>query len=382
MRTSGLLHSVPPSLLFPHISSTSTSPPAHGGLAATSTGKLPNTTVRILASTTSKRKPKRQEDDYHSTLEALNSKGRFPRKSLGQHYMLNASVNEELVAAANVKEGDIVLEIGPGTGSLTNVLVNAGATVLAIEKDSHMAALVRERFAGLDRVKVVEEDFTRSHLRSHMSSILPSKTPPDGTSCSAKYAVSDYIFYLLESNHEIDTYHATLHDTNFLEMQVVANIPFNISTDVVKQLLPMGDIFSEVILLLQDEAALRLVDSSLKTSEYRPINVFVNFYSDPEYLLKVSRTNFFPQPKVDAAVVAFKLKQTVDYPRVSSIKSFFSMVNSAFNGKRKMLRKSLQHMCPSPDIEAALCAGLPPTSRPEELTLEDFVKLHNLIVKT
>ncbi|KAL0425936.1 UNVERIFIED_CONTAM: Ribosomal RNA small subunit methyltransferase, chloroplastic [Sesamum radiatum] len=263
--------------------------------------------------------------------------------------MLNASVNEELVAAANVKEGDIVLEIGPGTGSLTNVLVDAGATVLAIEKDPHMAALVRERFAGLDCVKVVEEDFTRSHIRSHMSSILP-KNPPDGTSRSAK---------------------------------VVANIPFNISTDVVKQLLPMGDIFSEVILLLQDEAALRLVDSSLKTSEYRPINIFVNFYSDPEYLLKVSRTNFFPQPKVDAAVVAFKLKQTVDYPRVSSIKSFFSMVNSAFNGKRKMLRKSLQHICPSPEIEAALCAaGLPPTARPEELTLEDFVKLHNLIVKT
>ncbi|KAK4381194.1 Ribosomal RNA small subunit methyltransferase, chloroplastic [Sesamum angolense] len=241
MRMSSLLHSVPPSLPFPYISSTSTSPPPHGGLAATSTAKLPNTTMRILASTTSKREPKRQEDDFHSTLKALNSKGRFPRKSLGQHYMLNASVNEELVAAANVREGDIVLEIGPGTGSLTNVLVNAGATVLAIEK-------------------------------------------------------------------------------------------------------------------------------------------------------------------VDAAVVAFKLKQTVDYPRVSSIKSFFSMVpshyismdinrfaryinsgyvNSAFNGKRKMLRKSLQHICPSPEIEAALCAaGLPPTSRPEELTLEDFVKLHNLIVKT
>ncbi|KAL0379592.1 UNVERIFIED_CONTAM: Ribosomal RNA small subunit methyltransferase, chloroplastic [Sesamum angustifolium] len=344
MRMSSLLHSVPPSLPFPHISSTSTSPPPHGGLAATSTGKLPNTTMRILASTTSKREPKRQEDDYHSTLKALNSKGHFPRKSLGQHYMLNASVNEELVAAANVKEGDIVLEIGPGTGSLTNILVDAGATVLAIEKDPHMAALVRERFAGLDCVKVVEEDFTRSHIRSHMSSILP-KNPPDGTSRSAK---------------------------------VVANIPFNISTDVVKQLLPMGDIFSEVILLLQDEAALRLVDSSLKTSEYRPINIFVNFYSDPEYLLKVSRTNFFPNQKsftildlcllfevlaaqVDAAVVAFKLKQTVDYPRVSSIKSFFSMVNSAFNGKRKMLRKSLQHICPSPEIEAALCAaGLPP----------------------
>ncbi|KAI3983853.1 hypothetical protein MKX01_011561, partial [Papaver californicum] len=66
---------------------------------------------------------------------------------------------------------------------------------------------------------------------------------------------------------------------------VVANIPFNISTDAVKELLPMGDIFSEVVLLLQDETALRLVDASLQTSEYRPITIFLNFYSGIQFLL-------------------------------------------------------------------------------------------------
>ncbi|XP_021904503.1 ribosomal RNA small subunit methyltransferase, chloroplastic-like [Carica papaya] len=130
-----------------------------------------------------------------------------------------------------------------------------------------------------------------------------------------------------------------------------------------------------------DETAVRLVEPSLRTSEYRPINIFVNFYSEPEYKFKVPRTNFFPQPNVDAAVVTFKLKQAREYPPVSSTKSFFSMVNSAFNGKRKMLRKSLQHICTSLEIESALgIAGLPATSRPEELTLDDFVKLHNIIV--
>ncbi|KZV57625.1 hypothetical protein F511_03085 [Dorcoceras hygrometricum] len=207
-----ILSSVPPTPSFANIKA-SPSPPPHDCLIATiSAAKL-----TPLACTTPKKKAKSQEDDYHSTLKALNSKGGSPRKSLGQHYMLNASINEKLVAAANVKEGDRVLEIGPGTGSLTNVLVNAGATVLAIEKDPYMAALVRERFAGMNRVKVVEEDFARSHIRSHMSSLLPSV----GESFVAK---------------------------------VVANIPFNISTDVVKKLLPMGDIFSEVILLLQISA--------------------------------------------------------------------------------------------------------------------------------
>ncbi|KAJ0110974.1 hypothetical protein Patl1_00355 [Pistacia atlantica] len=328
----------------------------------------------------------KSQDDYHATLKALNSKGRFPRKSLGQHYMLNSEINEQLVGAANIKEGDLVLEIGPGTGSLTNVLLNAGATVLAIEKDPHMVGLVTERFASTERFKVLQEDFVKCHIHSHMLSLFENRNSSNAKSAYAK---------------------------------VVANIPFNISTDVVKQLLPMGDIFSEVFLLLQEETAMRLVKPSLRTSEYRPINIFVNFYSEPEYKFKVPRTSFFPQPNVDAAVVTFKLKQAIDYPSVTSTKSFFSMVvsifygfrlcfsslyllslnmimsfgtprvhfinnivNSAFNGKRKMLRKSLQHICTSLVIEEALGdVGLPATSRPEELTLDDFVRLHNLIVE-
>ncbi|CAM9002612.1 unnamed protein product [Rhodiola kirilowii] len=315
----------------------------------------------ILSATASESDAPEQPDDYHATLKALNSRSRVPRKSLGQHYMLSGLINEQLVSTAGVKEGDVVLEIGPGTGSLTNVLIEAGALVLAIEKgscfDPHMAALVRERFSSdefagsLQHLKcVLEEDFTKCNFRSHLESLLERQNSVSGHSQLAK---------------------------------AVANIPFNISTDVVKQLLPMGDIFSEVVLLLQDEAALRLVEAaSSRNTEYRPINIFVNYYSDPEYKFQVPRANFFPQPNVDAAVVKFKLKRASECPSVSSTKSFFSLVNSAFNGKRKMLRRSLQHLCSSLEVEEALSsAGLPTTSRPEELTMDDFVKLHNLLIK-
>ncbi|XP_059634090.1 ribosomal RNA small subunit methyltransferase, chloroplastic [Cornus florida] len=343
-----------PSLLQSLSSSPSLAPPRNKPRASpqahsSSVISTRTTTLSIVVRANTKTKTNKQDDDYHATLKALNSKGRTPRKSLGQHYMLNSSINEQLVAAANVEDGDVVLEIGPGTGSLTNVLVNAGATVLAIEKDPYMVTLTRERFAGIDRVKILQEDFTKCHIHSHLFSLLERKKSPDAKSQCAK---------------------------------VVSNLPFNISTEVIKQLLPMGDIISEVVLLLQEEAALRLMESSLPASEYRPINIFINFYSDPEYKFNVPRTNFFPQPNVDAAVVAFRLKQVADYPQVSSTKSFFSMVNSAFNGKRKMLRRSLQHICTSLEIEECLAnAGLPVTSRPEELTLDDFVRLHNLIVK-
>lgn len=321
-----------------HLPYPSSSPPS---LHPKYTPEVRNLTVRAAGG--------RTQDDYYATLKALKSRGRTPRKSLGQHYMVNSSINEELASVAEVKDGDCILEIGPGTGSLTNVLLSAGAAVIAIEKDPHMAMHVKDRFKGVDQLEVFQEDFTRCHIRSHLKSFLESR----------KSAGNDAVY-----------------------SKVVSNIPFNISTDVVKQLLPMGDIFSEVVLLLQDETAVRLVDASLRTSEYRPINVFVNFYSVPEYKFKVPRTDFFPQPNVDAAIVKFKLKQPAEYPSVSSIKSFFSMVNSAFSGKRKMLRRSLQHISTSLEIEKALeNAGLPVTSRPEELTLDNFVQLHNLIAK-
>ncbi|KAM3698604.1 hypothetical protein ACJW31_06G200500 [Castanea mollissima] len=371
---------------LPPISPTTTPPRSQTTLKPTlpAHNSTAGTPLYISCATNGSRSRNRSPDDYRSTLQALNSKGRVPRKSLGQHYMLNSDINEQLASAAHVEEGDVVLEIGPGTGSLTNVLLNAGAFVLAIEKDPYMASLVSERFASTERFKrpnnlgqrashlgegvshnlkrsfkafekitfskVLKEDFVKCHIHSHMTLLLGNKKSLDDP--MSRYA------------------------------KVVSNIPFNISTEVVKLLLPMGDIFSEVVLLLQEETAVRLVQSSLRTSEYRPINIFVNFYSEPEYKFKVPRTNFFPQPNVDAAVVVFKLKQAADYPRVSSTKSFFSMVNSAFNGKRKMLRKSLQHICTSIEIEEALgSVGLPATSRPEELTMDDFVKLHNLIVK-
>ncbi|CAL5024340.1 unnamed protein product [Urochloa decumbens] len=309
-------------------------------------GRTYSRSIRILrAATVADAAP--GADDYHSTVRSLNSRGRHvPRKSLGQNYMLNSKVNEELVAAAGVEEGDVVLEIGPGTGSLTAALLEAGATVFAVEKDKHMATLVKDRFGSTERLKVIEEDITKFHIRSH------------------------FVPFMKEKHHATEK-----------PAKVVSNLPFNVSTEVVKLLLPMGDVFSVVVLMLQDETAVRLADASIQTPEYRPINLFVNFYSEPEYKFRVDRENFFPRPKVDGAVISFKLKNSEGYPPVAP-KTFFSMVNSAFNGKRKMLRKSLQHLCTSSEIEAALHnIGLPVTARPSDLTLDDFVRLHNHLVE-
>ncbi|KAL2611329.1 hypothetical protein R1flu_023021 [Riccia fluitans] len=291
----------------------------------------------------------RSRDDIESVVRALQSRERFPKKWMGQHYMVNEKVNGKVVDAARISPGDLVVEIGPGTGALTKTLVAAGAHVIAVEKDPDMASLVAERFEGSGKVDVVNVDFLKWPLRNEVTKYLEKASLASGEQKLAK---------------------------------VVSNLPFNITTDVVKRVLPMGDLFSTMVLLLQDEAAIRLVDASPDSGEYRPISFVVQFYSVPEYKFKVPRKSFFPVPRVDGGVVRFDLKKESEYPPVASTKNFFSMINSAFNGKRKMLRNTLQHMfTPSKTQAALLSVGLPETARPEELTLVQFVEFYNEVTK-
>lgn len=288
-------------------------------------------------------------DAVRTTLKALKSQNHRPKKWLGQHYMVNEQVNIDMVEAAGIQPGELVLEIGPGTGSLTHALVQAGANVIAVEKDPDMAVLIEERFGHTGQVEIIKEDFVKWPAALYMRKALENR------------------FGLSEPPRRA---------------KVIANLPFNITTQVVKQLLPLGSTFSHIILLLQDEAAIRFVDASPDCDEYRPISILINYFSVPEYKFRVERDNFFPIPNVDAGVVSFALKQASEYPCVSSTKSFFTLVNSAFNGKRKMLRKSLQHLHTPATTQAALTSiGLLETARPDELTLDQFVALHNALSK-
>ncbi|KAI5058206.1 hypothetical protein GOP47_0026376 [Adiantum capillus-veneris] len=261
--------------------------------------------------------------------------------------MVNQEINEKLVEFAKVEEGDLVLEIGPGTGALTNCLVEAGAHVVAVEKDPAMAELIRDRFQESGHVEVVQEDFVKWPVRSSIENLKGSLS---ARGIPLKFA------------------------------KVVSNLPFNITTPVVKRILPMGDIFSSMVLLLQDEAASRLIDISPQGNNYRSVSLFVHFFADAQYNMKVSRNNFFPCPNVDGAIVSFEIKEALDYPQVSSAKSFFTLVNMAFGGKRKMLRNSLQHAYPSDQVQKALKSiHLLETARPDELTLDQFVALYNVL---
>lgn len=244
--------------------------------------------------------PRSGKDAVGSTLRMLHSKDRRPKRWLGQHYMVDEEVTVKTLRAAGIEAGDLVLEVGPGTGALTQALVDAGATVIGVEKDPDMVSLCSQRFADCPHVQVVHEDFVRWPVAARVRAALDAhgSGTNGGTGPRAK---------------------------------VVANLPFNITTDVVRRLLPLGDLFSTVVLLLQDEAAQRLVDATPRPNEYRRMSLFVHFYSDPSYVFFVPRSSFLPPPNVDAAVAAFSVKRPQDCPLDSSSqKAFFSMVTSSF----------------------------------------------------
>lgn len=287
-----------------------------------------------------------------ATLRALQSKNRAPKKWLGQHYMVNDAITQRTVEAAEIKAGDLVLEVGTGTGALTQALVDAGAHVIGVEKDMDMVSLTRERFAHSNKVQIFHDDFLKWPLIPTIGSALDR----------------------IRLDASLDK------DGLPLRAKVVANLPFNITTDVIRRVLPLSDMFSTVVLMLQDEAAKRLVDAAPRSSEYRRMNFLVHFFSYPKYNFFVDRMSFLPPPKVNAAVVSFTVKRPLEHPKVSSHKAFFSMVDSAFAGKRKMLRNSLQPIFqPWQVVEALEAIGLPLTARPEELTLGKFVEFFNML---
>ena len=263
-----------------------------------------------------------------------------PVKQLGQHFLQDLSVVAAAVAAAGVSPGDTVLEVGPGTGILTRALLAAGATVVALEKDRALAEALAANNSDLVAsgvLTVVQADALR-----WLETAQPQfPAVPAGAAGGARRA------------------------------KVVANIPYAITKELLSLLLPSGDAFSQLVLLVQEEVAQRLVVAKAGASYAREMSIRCRFYAASRYVRAVPRSAFAPPPNVDSAVVRFNLARPEDWPLPrEQAGAFFGMVRVAFGARRKMLRKTL------PGCEEVLAAaGLPADARPQTLSLENYVTL-------
>eukprot|EP00899_Mesostigma_viride_P009946 jgi/Mesvir1/18953/Mv18921-RA.2 len=265
------------------------------------------------------------------------------KKSLGQNFLTSTDITRKIVQTADVRQGDLVLEIGPGRGMLTRALAATGAQVVAVEKDDALAEFLTGQFEGQENVEIIHADILRWPVESSIIERLHALQGTPGASSRAK---------------------------------VVANIPYNLTTELLKGLLPLGDSVSLLVLMLQEEAAVRLTQGAPGDADYRTMNLWVKYFSDAAIQFLVNRTCYSPQPNVDSAVVTLRLKDaqarlplpqrepagSAGAARSSSAAKphapFFQMVQRAFLGRRKMLRNTLQTPeVPSEAIMAALEAS-------------------------
>ncbi len=265
----------------------------------------------------------------------LNELGASPQKKLSQNFLLDGNIINKIVKLAEVSAGDIVLEIGPGPGALTEALLAKGAKVIAVEKDHAFAEALKRLDSEGGRLYVLSADFMDVNVQDIIQSYAEGK-----------------------------------------KVKVIANLPYHLTTPIMTGLIPMHDQISSIIVMVQEEVARRFVaEPGGKT--YGAITLFLNFYSQPQYGFRVSKNCFYPKPSVESAVLKFDLHPE---PKGINPEDFFAVTREAFCHRRKMLHKALERVIdPQITQQALISIGKRVETRPEELSLEDFIALYKTI---
>lgn len=244
------------------------------------------------------------------------------KKSLGQNFLKSRAVLEQVVQAASVAVGDVVLEIGPGKGALTEEILATGAKVIAVEKDDRLIALLEEKF--INSIK-------KKKLQIINGDIL-----------------------------ELDLKKLKLKNGNF---KLVANIPYYITGLILRRFLEEGPRPNTMSLIVQKEVAERIVARDGKESI---LSVSVKVFGQPKIIRTVAKGFFQPVPKVDSAILAIENISDNFFKDFSS-SSFFQILKKGFGQKRKILRGNLK--CPATVLDRC---NIPQNIRAEDMSLGEW----------
>lgn len=251
-----------------------------------------------------------------------------PRRGLGQNFLIDRNILNKIIAVPDLSKQDIVVEVGPGVGTLTQELALRVNKVIAIEKDRKMCEILTEVLKDFKNVEILNED------------ILASRTCDVGQS-----------------------------------YKVVANLPYYITSPVIKKFLESANQPDPMVLMVQKEVGERIIASPPNMSI---LSVAVQFYSQPKIIAKVSKNCFWPAPKVDSAII--KIVKNDQYTRIieGNEKKFFQLVKAGFSSKRKQLlgniirsfniqRQSVQSIFQKVNLDNKI--------RAQELSIEQWIGL-------
>lgn len=255
-----------------------------------------------------------------------------PRKALGQNFLQDANIIRKIVASLNIQEQDVVLEIGPGRGALTEHILPLARQLHLVEFDRDLAQYWRDRAAGVDNLRVYEQDILDFDLA------VASKECEDGQ-C----------------------------------LKVIGNLPYNISSPILFYLMHYAELIEQQVLMLQKEVVERM-SAGPGSKQYGRLSVMLQYRYDIENLFSVPATAFYPPPKVDSAIARLSPKRNLDHP-INNPEDFALIVKQAFSQRRKTIRNTLKKHLSVSQLEQA---GVDPGCRAETLDVDIFVNMANL----
>lgn len=252
-----------------------------------------------------------------------------PSKSLGQNFLINKKTAKKVIKTADLHSKDIVLEIGPGIGALTQELAKKAKQVIAVEKDPKMSEILKEVLRDFKNVKVINKD----------------------------------ILKITKMQETITRY------------KVVANLPFYITAPTIRKFLEIKHPPEEMILITQKEVAQRICS---KPSKMNLLAVSVQLYAKAEIISYVSKKSFWPQPKVDAAIIRIIPQKRA----LINTALFFKIVKAGFKHPRKQLANNLRKELKLDKEKVNLWLlknNIQPSQRAETLTIKDWIKLTKML---
>ena len=277
------------------------------------------------------------------TIEVIKKYEFCFQKKFGQNFLIDGHVLDKIIAGAGVTKDDMVLEIGPGIGTMTQYLAEAAGKVVAVEIDRNLLPILQETLADYDNVKVIHADVLSLDLEKLVQE-----------------------------------------ENGGRPIKVVANLPYYITTPIIMALFEQHVSLANVTVMVQKEVAARM-KSGPGSKDYGALSLAVQYYAEPYIVANVPCNCFMPRPTVDSAVI--RLTRYEEPPvQVKDEKMLFKIIRASFNQRRKTLQNGLNNSSElnftKDQIAAAIAeAGFSPSVRGEALTLEQFAKLTDILLK-
>lgn len=266
-------------------------------------------------------------------------------KNLGQNFLINNEVVEQIIKSSEIKENDMVIEIGPGLGTLTKYLLEKAKKVLCIELDTKMIKILTDRFCKYNNFEIINEDVLKVDLKK-----------------------------IIEQNKK---------ENDIKNVKIVANLPYYITTPIIMKLLEEHLEIESITVMIQKEVAERLIETP-GGKNTGAITHTVYYYCESEKIMEVPSNSFIPEPEVTSEVIKMKIRKEPPV-KIENSKIMFMIIKSAFMQRRKTLLNALTNtkvfINKQEGIETLKILNLDENVRAEKLNIQDFANIAKIIKK-